>query len=86
MGYGNLNIFQKIALAVLTAYKYLISPILGNNCRYLPSCSCYTHTAIERFGVMRGSWMGLKRISRCHPFHPGGLDPVPEIEPEKKND
>jgi putative membrane protein insertion efficiency factor len=86
MGYGKLNIFQKIALAVLTAYKYLISPILGNNCRYLPSCSCYTHTAIERFGVMRGSWMGLKRISRCHPFHPGGLDPVPEIEPEKKND
>jgi putative membrane protein insertion efficiency factor len=80
-----MNIFQKITLFILKGYQYLISPLLGNNCRYIPSCSCYTHTAIERFGVLKGSWMGLKRILRCHPFHPGGLDPVPEKdEPVKK--
>jgi len=76
------NTFRKIVLTILKLYQYLISPILGNNCRYLPTCSCYTHTAIERFGVFKGSFMGLKRILRCHPFHSGGFDPVPE----KKND
>lgn len=81
-----MNVFQKITLAILKGYQYLISPMLGNNCRYIPSCSCYTHTAIERFGVLKGSWMGLKRILRCHPFHPGGLDPVPELDLKKKHD
>ncbi len=76
-----MTIFQKIVLFFLKGYQYLLSPFLGNNCRYIPSCSCYTHQAIERFGVVRGSWLGIKRILRCHPFHPGGLDPVPE----KKN-
>jgi len=75
--------FKKIILIILKAYQYLISPVLGNNCRYLPTCSCYTHTAIERFGVFKGSFMGLKRILRCHPFHAGGLDPVPEKENDK---
>ena len=74
----DLTISQRISLFILKAYQYIISPILGNNCRYLPSCSCYTHTAIERFGVIKGSYMGIKRILRCHPFHAGGLDPVPE--------
>jgi putative membrane protein insertion efficiency factor len=73
-----MTIFQKIILFILKGYQYIISPLLGNNCRYLPTCSCYMHTAIERFGVLKGSWMGLKRLLRCHPFHPGGLDPVPE--------
>lgn len=74
---------KKIILIIIKAYQYLISPVLGNNCRYLPTCSCYTHTAIERFGVFKGSFMGLKRILRCHPFHAGGLDPVPEKENDK---
>jgi uncharacterized protein len=73
-----MNLIQKISVIILKAYQYFISPFLGNNCRFYPSCSAYTQTAIERFGFLRGSWMGLKRISRCHPFHPGGLDPVPE--------
>lgn len=79
-----MNVFQKLTLMILKVYQYLISPLLGNNCRYLPSCSCYTHTAIERFGVLKGGWMGLKRVLRCHPFHPGGLDPVPEKETDTK--
>jgi len=75
-----MKISQRIALGVLKIYQYFISPLLGNNCRYIPTCSCYAHTSIERFGVIKGSWMGLKRILRCHPFHPGGLDPVPELK------
>jgi uncharacterized protein len=67
-----------IAIIPIKMYQYLISPLLGNHCRYYPTCSSYTITAIERFGIIKGMWFGIKRISRCHPFHPGGVDPVPE--------
>jgi len=69
---------KRFFILLVKIYSTAISPFLGNNCRYYPTCSAYTMEAIERFGVLRGSWLGMKRISRCHPFHEGGIDPVPE--------
>ena len=68
---------KSFALAAIRFYKRYISPLLGSSCRYYPSCSQYTYQAIEKYGVLKGSWMGIKRISRCHPFAKGGFDPVP---------
>lgn len=67
----------RVALGLIIAYQIILSPLLGNSCRYWPSCSRYTYEAIERYGWLRGSWMGLMRIARCHPFAKGGYDPVP---------
>ena len=72
---------KSLVLFVLRGYKLLISPLLGQNCRFHPSCSVYTMEAVNRFGVLRGGWLGAKRIGRCHPFNPGGLDPVPDHYP-----
>ena len=69
---------RKLLILPIRAYRYLISPLLGNHCRYHPSCSSYAETAVLRFGVLRGGWLALKRISRCHPWHEGGYDPVPD--------
>ncbi len=65
-------------LAVIGAYRRLLSPLLGANCRYTPTCSRYASEAIERFGALRGLALALRRIGRCHPFRAGGYDPVPE--------
>ncbi len=67
-----------LALKLLRAYQLLVSPLLGQNCRFSPSCSSYSMQAIERFGFFKGSWLTLRRLLRCHPFHPGGHDPIPE--------
>lgn len=69
---------KKLLLALVRFYQKAISPHLPAACRYQPSCSQYTLTAIERFGALRGSWLGIKRILRCNPFSKGGYDPVPE--------
>jgi len=66
-----------VAVVVVRGYQYVISPMLGHHCRFYPTCSEYTCQAIERYGIAKGSWLGIKRISRCHPWHPGGVDPVP---------
>jgi len=65
-------------LAPIRIYQKLVSPRLSTNCRYQPSCSQYAYEAIERFGVIKGGWLGIRRIGRCHPLHEGGFDPVPD--------
>ena len=70
-------LLRRAAILSIHGYQLVLSPFLGQNCRYHPTCSHYTCEAIERYGVVRGGWMGIKRIARCHPFHPGGYDPVP---------
>lgn len=70
---------QKILIRLIKAYQFFISPWLGNNCRFYPSCSCYANEALELHGAVRGGWLALKRLSRCHPLRPGGYDPVPHV-------
>jgi uncharacterized protein len=65
-------------IGVIEAYQRWISPLLGPRCRYFPSCSQYAVLAIERHGVVHGSYLTVRRLLRCHPFHAGGYDPVPE--------
>jgi putative membrane protein insertion efficiency factor len=67
-----------VLMGIIRIYQLVVSPLLGPRCRFHPSCSCYAHTAIERHGVLRGSWLGAKRLFRCHPFSEGGYDPVPD--------
>ena len=69
---------RRVILGVIELYKRSISPALPPSCRFTPSCSEYTYQAIERYGVVRGGWLGLSRLIRCHPFNPGGYDPVPQ--------
>jgi len=63
-------------VSLINFYKYLISPLLGNNCRYLPTCSEYTKESVKKFGIIYGIWLGLKRIIKCHPWGKGGYDPI----------
>lgn len=67
---------RALILLFLDAYKRFISPWLPSACRFHPTCSMYMRDAVERFGAARGVWLGLRRLARCHPFHPGGVDPV----------
>ncbi|MEQ9464270.1 MAG: membrane protein insertion efficiency factor YidD [Haliea sp.] len=68
---------RKLLIAVISLYRYAVSPFLGNNCRFYPSCSHYAQDAIALHGVFRGSYLTLRRIGKCHPWHEGGIDPVP---------
>ncbi len=66
-----------VATLLIRIYQWTLSPMLGPNCRFHPSCSNYALEAIDRFGLLRGAWLTVKRLGRCHPWHPGGFDPVP---------
>jgi putative membrane protein insertion efficiency factor len=66
-----------LLLSMLRGYQYALRPLLGSNCRFFPSCSDYAREAIERHGALKGAWLTVRRVARCHPYHPGGFDPVP---------
>ena len=70
-------VFSRILMLLIRGYQLGISPLLGPQCRYRPKCSAYAYEAIKKYGPLKGSWLALKRILRCHPGYPGGYDPVP---------
>jgi putative membrane protein insertion efficiency factor len=75
------NLPRALPLALIRLYQYCISPLFPPCCRFTPTCSAYAYEAIARFGVVRGSYLAIRRLLRCHPFHAGGYDPVPETFP-----
>jgi putative membrane protein insertion efficiency factor len=80
--------FRRLFLLLIRFYQYFISPLFPPCCRYFPSCSAYAYEAVEKFGILKGLFLAGKRILRCHPFHSGGYDPVPDtfsfVSPVKK--
>jgi len=65
------------AIWIIKFYRLFLSPVLPNNCRFYPSCSAYAEEALKKHGLAHGSWLAIKRLARCHPWHPGGYDPLP---------
>ncbi len=76
---------RKVAVKLIRGYQYAISPLLGSNCRFFPSCSHYAEEAFSRYGVAKGGYLTLRRIVKCHPFHSGGYDPVLPADPSGKS-
>ncbi len=71
-------------ILLVRVYQLVVSPFLGQNCRFHPTCSSYTITALQRYGCFKGLWLSARRIVKCHPLHPGGVDPVPEKQQDIK--
>ena len=69
---------RALLIGLIQLYRWFVSPLLGPNCRFYPSCSCYAQEALARHGALQGSWLAARRICRCHPWNPGGYDPVPD--------
>jgi putative membrane protein insertion efficiency factor len=74
------GIIKNILIGVIKLYQWTIGPVIGETCRFYPSCSHYGVEALKKHGALKGSWLTIKRICRCHPGNPGGIDPVPEKE------
>ena len=74
---GRASLGARVLMACITGYRRYVSPLSGPHCRFEPSCSAYALEAVRRHGAVRGLWLAVRRIARCHPFHPGGFDPVP---------
>jgi len=72
-----MSIVARAVVLLIRGYQVTLSPLLPSACRYQPTCSHYALEAVERYGALKGAWLGARRILRCHPFHPGGYDPVP---------
>ena len=73
---------RSILIFIIKTYRLVVSPWLGNQCRFHPTCSAYSLEAVERYGALRGGWLMLRRIGRCHPLCDGGIDPVPDLSPQ----
>ncbi|MDG1813797.1 MAG: membrane protein insertion efficiency factor YidD [Porticoccaceae bacterium] len=67
---------RKLAIGAIKFYRFALSPLLGKNCRFYPTCSCYAEEALDRYGFFKGGYLTMLRLVKCHPFHPGGYDPV----------
>ena len=72
-----MNPLQHVLIGLIRGYQVLLSPFVGNQCRFTPTCSQYAREAVEKHGAFKGSWLAIRRVSRCHPWHSGGHDPVP---------
>jgi hypothetical protein len=72
-----MNLAQRLLVGLIRVYQIALSPYFGSQCRFTPTCSQYTREAIEKHGALKGCWLGVRRVGRCHPRHPGGYDPVP---------
>jgi len=68
---------RTLLIGIVKAYRWFLSPLIGPTCRFYPTCSAYALEALERFGALRGTWLIVRRLARCHPWNPGGFDPVP---------
>ena len=77
---------RKQAIALIRGYQYALSPLLGKNCRFYPTCSNYAEEAIRRYGIFKGGYLTLRRVVKCQPFHSGGYDPVLPVEHSGKSD
>lgn len=75
-----MNPLQRLFIGLIRIYQIALSPYFGNQCRFTPTCSEYAKEAVARHGALKGSWLAIRRIGRCHPFHPGGEDPVPPCD------